>query len=79
MLIFIYQASIILLRFSGSLAENNELCTTRPTLVNLNPNELCQRQSYECYYPFMVTLDRCNGSCNTIDDPSMLQIRYMYI
>ena len=22
------------------------------------------------YYPFMVSLDRCDGSCNAIDDPS---------
>ena len=22
------------------------------------------------YYPFMVNLDRCNGSCNFLDDPS---------
>ena len=22
------------------------------------------------YYPFMINLDRCNGSCNTLDDPS---------
>ena len=32
------------------------------TLINLNPNELH-------YYIFMVSLDRCNGSCNTLDDP----------
>ena len=22
------------------------------------------------YYPFMINLDRCNGSCNTLDEPS---------
>ena len=22
------------------------------------------------YYPFMVNLDRCNGSCSFLDDPS---------
>ena len=22
-----------------------------------------------CYYPFMVNLARCNGNCNTFDDP----------
>ena len=23
-----------------------------------------------CYYPGIIKLDRCNGSCNTLDDPS---------
>ena len=65
---FIEQAFIALLCFSGSLATkcislNNEPCLTRSTFIDLNPTELH-------YYPFMVSLDRCNGSCNTIVDPS---------
>ena len=40
---------------------------TQPTLINLHPNE----QSRELhYYPFEINLDRCAGSCNTIDDLS---------
>ena len=27
--------------------------------IDLNPDELF-------YYPFIVSLDRCNGSCNTV-------------
>ena len=38
---------------------------TRPTFIDLNPDECNQ---VLCYYPFMVNLDRCNGSCNTLDD-----------
>ena len=34
---------------------------TRPTLIDLNPTELV-------YYPFIVSLNRCNGSCNTVGD-----------
>ena len=37
------------------------------TLVNLNPNEYNQ-EFY--YYPFSVKLDRCAGSCNTLNDLS---------
>ena len=39
---------------------------TRPTIIDLNPGKHNQglRQ-----YPFMVNLDRCDGSCNTLDDP----------
>ena len=40
---------------------------TRPTLLDLNLDEYNQRL---CYYPFMVDLNRCNVSCNTLNDPS---------
>ena len=52
---------IVLLSFSSSLATkyqslNDELCMVRPTLIDLNPFELK-------YYPFMVSLGKCSGSC----------------
>ena len=51
-----------LLSFSGYLVTkrvslNKEQWKTRPALINLNPVELN-------YYPFMISLDECNGSCN---------------
>ena len=57
---------IRLLSFWGSLAANclwlnNEICITSPTLPVLNPVEFS-------YYPFMISLDKCNGSCNAVDD-----------
>ena len=39
----------------------------QPTLVNLHPNELAQSL---LYYPFAVDLDRCMGSCNTLNNLS---------
>ena len=33
----------------------------RPTVIDLNPFQLD-------YYPFMIIVDKCNGSCNTVDD-----------
>ena len=40
-------------------------CITQPTLINLHPNEY----SHEFhYYPFAVKLDRCVGSCNTLNN-----------
>ena len=58
---------ILLLRFSKSLAcdrtkrlfLNDEPCMARPTLIDMNPNELK-------YYPFMISLNKCNGSCNVL-------------
>ena len=58
---------IALLRFSSSLARdptkylflNDEPCVVRPTLINMNPVGLK-------YYPFMISLDKCTGSCNVL-------------
>ena len=38
---------------------NDKPCIIRPTLIDLNPVELN-------YYPFMISLDRCSGSCNVL-------------
>ena len=40
---------------------NNESCLARPTLIDANPNELY-------YYPFMISLDRYDGSFRLFDD-----------
>ena len=60
----IKQVFIVLLRFGESLARdqakylslNDERCMVRPTLIDCYPVELK-------YYPFMITLDKCSGSC----------------
>ena len=36
---------------------NDEPCMVRPTLIDINPNELK-------YYRFMISLNKCAGSCN---------------
>ena len=42
-------------------------CKIQPTLINLHPNEY----SHELrYYPFVVKLERCISSCNTLNDLS---------
>ena len=35
----------------------------RPTPIDLNPVK-------HIYYPFMIILDKCSGSCNPVDDLS---------
>ena len=47
--------------FTKCVSLDNQPCTARPTLIDLNPNELH-------YYPFMVSLDRCDGNVNTVED-----------
>ena len=55
---------IVLLSFSISLASkclflNDEPCMGRPTLIDMNPFEIK-------YYPFMISLNKCTGSCNVL-------------
>ena len=37
----------------------------QPTLINLHPNDYPNH-----YYPFVVTSDRCVGSCSALNDLS---------
>ena len=46
---------------------SNQKCMIQTTLINLHPNEYNQEFHY---YPFAVKLDRCVGSCNTLNDLS---------
>ena len=39
----------------------------QPSLINIHPNEYGQKF---LYYLFLVKLDRCVGSCNTLNDVS---------
>ena len=55
---------LVLLSFSEFLATkcvklNDEPCTARPALIDLNPVELKD-------YPFIISLDKCNGRCNVL-------------
>ena len=43
------------------------LLSNQPTLINLHSREYSQEF---CYYPVVVNIDRCVGSCNTFDDLS---------
>ena len=43
---------------------SNQKCIVQPNLINLHPNE-CSQDFHYC--SFTVKLDRCVGSCNTIN------------
>ena len=46
---------------------SNQKCEIQLTLINLHPNEYSQELRYS---PFAVKLDKCVGSCNTLNDSS---------
>ena len=41
---------------------NNQECKIRTEIINLNNNE-------PIFYPYNTKINRCKGSCNTINDP----------
>ena len=41
---------------------NNQPCKARPTIINMNTDK-------NLFYPFTVSVNRCRGSCNTVDNP----------
>ena len=41
---------------------NNNECKKRPEIINVNTNEAV-------FYPFSITINKCKGSHNTINDP----------
>ena len=50
---------------SKCMSLSNQKCIIETTLINLHPNKYSQEFHY---YPFAVKLDRCVGSCNTLND-----------
>ena len=45
---------------------NDELCMVRPTIIYMNPVELK-------YYPFVISLNKCIGSCNALSPKKCLR------
>ena len=49
------------------LVEQSEMYDLTYSFINLDPNKYSQELHY---YPSAVKLDRCVGSCNTLNDSS---------
>ena len=47
---------------------SNQKCQIQPTLIHLHPNDYSQELYY---YPFTIKLDKCVGSCNTLNELSI--------
>ena len=41
---------------------NNQECKVRPEIITLNTNETL-------FYSYSIKINKCKGSCNTINDP----------
>ena len=40
----------------------NQKCMSRPQIIDVNNNE-------PVFYPYSIKVNKCSGSCNTINDP----------
>ena len=66
---FIKETFIVVCRFwwitnvtAKCTSVNDQQNMVSPMLIDLNLDELC-------YYPFIISMSRCNESCNTAKDP----------
>ena len=41
---------------------NNQKCKIKSEMINFNTNE-------PVFYPYAIAINKCKGSCNTINDP----------
>ena len=44
------------------ISMNNQECKARPKIIDVNNNE-------PVFYPYSIKVNKCSGSCNTINDP----------
>ena len=47
---------------SECISINNQECKIRSEIINVNTNE-------PIVYPYSIAINKCKGSCNTINDP----------
>ena len=56
-----FSSNILNVNSLESVSMNNQECKTRSEIINVNTNELM-------FYPDSITLNKCKGSCITIND-----------
>ena len=53
---------MLLISFLNMLKVVNQKCMSRPKISDINANELV-------FYPYSIKVNKCSGSCNTINNP----------
>ena len=57
-----FSSSVLTVNSLECVSMNNQECKIRPEIINLNSNE-------PLFYPYSINMNKCKGSCNTINDP----------
>ena len=56
-----FSSSVLNVNSLEFVSMNNQECKIKPEIINLNTNGLL-------FYPYSIKLNKCKGSCNTIND-----------
>ena len=57
-----FSYSVLNVDFLECVSMNNQECKIRTEIISINTNE-------PLFYPYSIKINRCKGSCNTINDP----------
>ena len=57
-----FSCSVLNVNSLECVSMNNQECKIRLEIINVNTNE-------PVFYPYRITMSKCKGSCNTINDP----------
>ena len=57
-----FNFNLLNVNYLECVSMNNQECKIRSEMINVNTNE-------PIFYPYIITINRCKGSCNTINDP----------
>ena len=58
----IFGRSVLSVNILGCVSMNNQECKIRTKIVDINNNE-------PTFYPCSIKINKCSGSCNSINDP----------
>ena len=58
--------SIIKTRILECLSVTNQKCMSRPKILDVN-----EGIGEALFYPYNVLVNKCSGSCNTLDNPNV--------
>ena len=56
-----FSCSVLSVNSLECLSMNNQECKIRSEIISVNTNE-------PMFYPYSITVNKCKGSCNTIND-----------
>ena len=57
-----FSYNVLSVNFLECASMNNQGCKIRSKIISVNTND-------PSFYPFSITINKCKGSCNTINNP----------
>ena len=57
-----FSYNVLNVNYLECVSMNNQECKIRSKIINVNTNE-------PMFYPYSIKINKCKGSCNTVNDP----------